>query len=95
MNKSLDKFKKTVEAINSEYATLHSLTNDELRMRYFYLEQFVNEQKDKTRALDKSLPSVYALVKETARRFSIENIEVNATPNDLYLAEKYDFLEIL
>lgn len=42
MNKSLDKFKKTVEAINCEYATLHSLTNDELRMRYFYLEQFVN-----------------------------------------------------
>ena len=39
MNKSLDKFKKTVEAINCEYATLHSLTNDELRMRYFYLEQ--------------------------------------------------------
>lgn len=64
-------------------------------MRYFYLEQFVNEQKDKTCALDKCLPSVYALVKETARRFSLGNIEVNATPNDLYLAEKYDFLEIL
>ena len=45
MNKSLEKFKKTVEVINSEYAILHSLTNDELRMRYFYLEQFVNEQK--------------------------------------------------
>lgn len=45
MNKSLEKFKKTVETINCEYATLHSLTNDELRMRYFYLEQFVNEQK--------------------------------------------------
>ena len=95
MNKSLDKFKKTVEAINCEYATLHSLTNDELRMRYFYLEQFVNEQKDKTCALDKSLPSVYALVKETARRFSLGNIEVKATSNDLYLAEKYDFVEIL
>lgn len=38
---------------------------------------------------------MYALVKETARRFSLGNIEVNATPNDLYLAEKYDFLEIL
>ena len=46
MNKSLEKFKKTVEAINYEYATLHTLTNDELRMRYFYLEQFVNEQKE-------------------------------------------------
>lgn len=64
-------------------------------MRYFYLEQFVNEQKDKTCALDKSLPSVYALVKETARRFSLGNIEVKATSNDLYLAEKYDFVEIL
>lgn len=95
MNKSLEKFKKTVEAINYEYATLHTLTNDELRMRYFYLEQFVNEQKDKTCALDKCLPSVYALVKETARRFSLGNIEVKATSNDLYLAEKYDFVEIL
>ena len=52
MNKSLEKFKKTVEAINYEYATLHTLTNDELRMRYFYLEQFVNEQNDQTGALD-------------------------------------------
>lgn len=69
MNNSLEKYKKTVDAINSEYATLHSLTNDELRVRLRHIEQFINEQEDKPCALDKSLVSVFAIVKETARRF--------------------------
>lgn len=71
MNNSLEKYKKTVDAINSEYATLHSLTNDELRVRLRHIEQFINEQEDKPCALDKSLVSVFAIVKETARRFSL------------------------
>lgn len=94
MNNSLEKYKKTVDAINSEYATLHSLTNDELRVRLRHIEQFINEQEDKPCALDKSLVSVFAIVKETARRFSLGNIEVTATLNDLRIAEKYDFIEI-
>lgn len=95
MNNPLEKYKKTVDAINSEYATLHSLTNDELRVRLRHIEQFINEQEDKPCALDKMLVSVFAIVKETARRFSIGNIEVTATLNDLRIAEKYDFVEII
>lgn len=94
MNNPLEKYKKTVDAINSEYATLHSLTNDELRIKLYHIERFINEQEDKSDALDMSLVSVFAVVKETARRFSLGNIEVTATPNDLRIAEKYDFIEI-
>lgn len=94
MNNSLEKYKKTVDAINSEYATLHSLTNDELRIKLYHIERFINEQENKSDALNKRLVSVFAIVKETARRFSLGNIEVTATPNDLRIAEKYDFIEI-
>lgn len=95
MSNSLQKYKKTVESINTEYATLHSLTNDELRVRLRHIEQFINEQENKPCALDKMLVSVFAIVKETARRFSLGNIEVTATLNDLRIAEKYDFVEII
>ena len=94
MSNSLEKYKKTVESINTEYATLHSLTNDELRVRLRHIEQFINKQENKPYALDKMLVSVFAIVKETARRFSLGNIEVTATPNDLRIAEKYDFIKI-
>ena len=77
MNNSLEKYKKTVEAINSEYATLYSLTNDELRIKLYHIERFINEQEDKSDALDKSLVSVFAIVKETARRFSLEKHRSN------------------
>lgn len=95
MNNSLEKYKKPVDAINSEYAILHSLTNDELRVKLQHIEQFINEQENKPCALDKMLVSVFAIVKETARRFSLGNIEVTATLNDLRIAEKYDFVEII
>ena len=94
MSNSLEKYRKTVEAINYEYATLHSLTNDKLRVRLRHIEQFINKQENKPCALDKMLVSVFAIVKETARRFSLGNIEVTATPNDLKIAEKYDFIKI-
>lgn len=94
MSKILEKYQKTVEAINSEYATLHSLTNDELRIKLHHIERFINEQGDKSDALNKCLVPVFAIVKETARRFSLGNIEVTATPNDLRIAEKYDFIKI-
>ena len=47
MSNSLQKYKKTIESINTEYATLHSLTNDKLRIRLRHIEQFINKQ-DKT-----------------------------------------------
>lgn len=70
MSKILEKYQKTVEAINSEYATLHSLTNDELRIKLHHIERFINEQGDKSDALNKCLVPVFAIVKETARRFN-------------------------
>lgn len=94
MSDTLEKYQKIVEAINSEYATLHSLTNDELRARLYHIERYINEQEDKSDALNKSLVSVFAIVKETARRFSLGNIEVTATSNDLRIAEIYDFIKI-
>ena len=94
MSNILEKYQKTVEAINSEYATLHSLTNDELRIKLHHIERFINDQGDKSDALNKCLVPVFAIVKETARRFSLGNIEVTATPNDLRIAEKYDFIKI-
>lgn len=63
MSNSLEKYRKTVEAINSEYATLHSLTNDELRIKLHHIERFINEQEDKSDALNRSLVSVFAIVK--------------------------------
>jgi preprotein translocase subunit SecA len=45
--------------------------------------------------LDKVLPEVFAIVKDTARRFAQnETIEVTATDFDRQLAIKYDFVEI-
>ena len=45
--------------------------------------------------LDKALPEVFAIVKDTARRFAQnDTIEVTATDFDRQLAIKYDFVEI-
>lgn len=95
MNKSLDWYQRIVGEINCEYATLHALSNDELRMRLCKIEQSINVQEDKENALNTNLIAVFAIVKETARRFSLGNIEVTASPYDHRLAEKYDFVEII
>ena len=94
MNKSLEKYKKIVCNINTEYANIRSLSNDELRNSLCKIEQYINVHKDKNRSLDENLISVFAIVKETARRFSLGDIEVTANQNDLMLAETYDFVEI-
>lgn len=94
MNKSIKKYHKIVCDINIKYETLHSLTNDELRMKLRIIEQVIRTLEDKDYALEENLVTVFAIVKETARRFSEGNIEVTATPNDIRLSEKYDFIEI-
>ena len=78
-----------------EYATLCSLSNDELRMRLNKIVIAVNNNENKNKALDEYLVSVFSIVKETARRFSEGDIEVNANSNDVWLADKYDFVEIV
>ena len=94
MNNPTEIYKNTVRAINSEYATLHSLSNDELRNRVCDIEQSISTYKNRAQALDENLVVVFAIVKETARRFFLGPIEVNATHNDFMLAQKYDFVEI-
>jgi len=57
------------------------------------LKEKVNEQIEE--ALDKYLPEVFAIVKDTARRFKEnETLEVTATDFDRELAVKKDFVEI-
>ena len=95
MSEIFDKYKKLVDSINMEYATLCSLSNDELRMRLNKIVIAVNDNENKNKALDEYLVSVFSIVKETARRFSEGDIEVNANSNDVWLADKYDFVEIV
>lgn len=90
-----DVYRKLVGAINQEYATLESLSNDELRLKTNRIKQSVDAHDDKLLVIDELLIPIFAIVKETARRLSIGNIEVTATPNDIQLAEKYDFVEII
>ena len=93
MSEIFDKYKKLVDSINMEYATLSSLSNDELRMRLNKIVIAINNNENK--AIDEYLVSVFSIVKETARRFSEGDIEVNANSNDVWLADKYDFVEIV
>lgn len=94
MNNDLEEYRKLVALINNEYDILCNISNDELRGKLFYIEQCINSCENKQNALEKYLVQVYAIVKETARRFSVGNISVTANSNDRLLAKLYDFVEI-
>ena len=81
-------------AIDSIYEVSHGLSNDELRNRVQKVERFINQSADQLSALNASLPGVYALVKETARRFSQGDIEVTANERDCLLAGQCDFVRL-
>lgn len=95
MSEVLEKYRKLVDSINVEYATLCSLSNDELRMRLSQILIAINNNENKNKALDEYLVPVFSILKETARRFSEGNIEVAANSNDVWLADRYDFVEIV
>ena len=78
MSEVLDKFRKIVDSINVEYNSLCRLSNDELRVRLFQIENAINDSENKYKALDEYLVPVFAIVKETARRFTEGNIEITA-----------------
>ena len=78
-----------------EYAILHSLSNDELRMRLSQITIAINDCENQDNAIDGYLVPVFSIVKETARRFCEGNIEVFANTNDIKLAGMYDFVEIV
>lgn len=95
MSEVLEKYIKLVDSINVEYATLCSLSNDELRMELSQIVIAINNNENKNKALDEYLVPVFSILKETARRFSDGNIEVVANSNDVWLADRYDFVEIV
>lgn len=95
MSNVLDKYQDLVGSINTEYRKLHSLSNDELRQKLCQIELAINDYEDKQKGLNEYLVPVFAIVKETARRFTEGNIVVTANSNDVKLAEMYDFVEII
>ena len=95
-----EKIQGTVTAERNKIAQLKaSIEDTELEKRESIfnqidkLEKEVLEKLDE--ALDKALPEAFAIVKDTARRFTEnETIEVTATDFDRNLAAKYDFVTI-
>ncbi len=123
-----------VEAINKQYETLNTLTNDELRNKTkefkSQINDFVEEEREKVKLLKSKsntasaqemeglykeidelekiitqkieevlniiLPSAFAVVKETSRRFcENDSIEVTASENDKEIATYQDFVNII
>lgn len=93
-NCCLEKYSRLVNAINNEYTTLSNLSNDELRSRMSKISDAINSSDNKVQALDLNLVQVYAMVKETARRFSSGDVVVTESQNDRRISELYDFVEI-
>ena len=78
--------------INDRYMTLRSLSDNELRERMWHIEtQIVNNENQKN-ILDVYLPDIYAIVKDTARRFTEGDVIVSANDYDKKLSETYDFV---
>ena len=94
MNDITIKYYPLVEEINQTFSQLYNLSNDELREELKKAETAINKQKSPKRALSANLVNVFAIVKETARRFSRGNVMVTANDNDIYLAENFDFVSI-
>ncbi len=84
-----------VSNINQIYQSYHALSNDELRNCCCEIEKNINNSEDKETMLDLYLEKVFALVKETARRFAEGDIVVTANKKDRQMAEDlHDFVTI-
>lgn len=94
MNDFIEIFKRQISHINEIFHSYENLTNDELREKGIQIKTTVSNSPDKNETLNKALPEVYALVKETARRFSLGQVVVMANEYDIWLASNYDFVEI-
>lgn len=94
MSEVLDKYRKLVDSINVKYKTLCRLSNDNLRTRLSQIAKEINDSENKDNALDEYLVPVFAIIKETARRFTEGNIIVTANDYDMFLSETYDFVAI-
>lgn len=83
-----------VKRIHELYEQLHGLSNDELRTKVCTIREEIRNEGGTKQATDRHLEAVYALVKETARRFTQGKITVTANDYDRQLAEQYDFVRI-
>lgn len=94
----LDRIKSLVVEINEKYQSLGSLSNDELRARYFQLRKEALDKQQhgisENEILDSALIEVFALLKEVTRRFSEnDEIKVESTNLDVKLFENVPFIK--
>lgn len=81
--------------INNYYAEYHHYSNDELRLLGDNFKTNIRQSENQIFELNNLLTQVYALVKETARRFTMGAIEVSANGFDRELAGNYDFVNVV
>ena len=93
----LNQIKNKVEKINTMFATLDSLSHDELREMYANLRsqslEKVKSGVPEKEVLDAALVDVFALFKEVARRFATNvDLTVTRTNQDNELRKRCDFV---
>ena len=86
---------RLVADINNYFGEYQQFSNDELRSIGDKFKNSIRESEYQVQELNSLLPKVYALVKETARRFSLGAIEVTANDYDKELATNFDFVNIV
>lgn len=78
-----------IKNINETYNALSNLSDDELRTKFREIRNSIAEQHT---SLDSVLVDVFAIVKETMRRFTIKEITVEASIKDRAIADHCDFM---
>lgn len=91
MNAKLQSIVNKINLLQSQY---ESLSNDELREIIVKLKQLIAISTNKAKDLNDSLVSVFAIVKETARRFAKGDVVVSANDTDIAISKQYDFVSI-
>lgn len=88
--------KKNIAEINAIYGDLHNQSNDALRASMQRIEGKIKLHENQEDILNQHLTKVFALIKETARRFSVGDIVVTANDNDkrIVAQKEYDFIDI-
>ncbi len=85
-----------IAAINAAYEGLKEKSNDELRQEVMIITSCIACATQKTEALDSFIVPIFAIVKETARRFTQGDIVVTANEQDRWLSQdkSNDFVTI-
>ena len=94
MSDVIRKYSPLIKQINQKFVELGKCTNDELRSEFKLIEESINSADAPNNALNENLVKVFAIVKETARRFADGDLIVTANEKDIRLAESFDFVTI-